>query len=346
MDSRECVRVALAGKSPDRVPCALGFFAQSLFGAKDADESFQTDVRFVEFAPPPGQNRFLQYLESLPPGVHMGSLSQLQTYHEWGYRPERAPSHAAPSLRAVADHVVRLLPRMTATRRYAHLGRQVERLHAQDVAVAGSPPHLGGQLFEAAWRMRGFPLFLQDLVKHPDLVDYLLDQLAALASESAQLLARAGVDILLLDDDVAAGKGLLMSPTMWRRFFKPRLARIIEAGRRCASDLIVFYHSDGDFTALLPDLVEIGVNVINPVAPDCMDAVAIRKEFGNRLAMWGTVGTAWTWDRGTPAQLRDEVRHRIENLGRGGLLLSPAYDLDFAPRANVEAFVQAVRDFG
>ncbi len=91
MDSRECVRVALAGKSPDRVPCALGFFAQSLFGAKDADESFQTDVRFVEFAPPPGQNRFLQYLESLPPGVHMGSLSQLQTYHEWGYRPERAP---------------------------------------------------------------------------------------------------------------------------------------------------------------------------------------------------------------------------------------------------------------
>ncbi|OFW59940.1 MAG: hypothetical protein A2133_05175 [Actinobacteria bacterium RBG_16_64_13] len=194
--------------------------------------------------------------------------------------------------------------------------------------------------------MRGFSLFMKDLFQRPELVDYLLDQLAALAVESAGLLADAGVDVLLLDDDVAGGHGLLISPEMWRRFFRPRLAQIIEVARRSAPDMIIFYHSDGDFTALLADLVEIGVNVINPVAPDCMDATAIRKTFGGRLAMWGTVGTAWAWDRGTPAQLREDVRRRIESLGRAGLLLSPAYDLDFAPRDNVAAFVQAVRDFG
>lgn len=346
MDSRERVRTALVGERPDRVPCALGFFPQSLFGSEDADELFQTDVRFVEFAPPPGQDRFLEYLESLPPGVRVGSRAQLQTYHEWGYRPERTATHAPRGLHALADHVTKLLPRMTATRRHSHLAQRVQQWHEQGVAVAGSPPHLGGELFEPAWRMRGFSLFMKDLLKRPDLVDYLLDQLAALAAESAELLAGAGADVLLLDDDVAAKHGLLISPQTWRRFFKPRLTRIIEAARRSAPDMIIFYHSDGDFSALLADLAEIGVNVINPVAPDCMDAAAIRKRFGGRLALWGTVGTAWAWDRGTPAQLREEVRCRIESLGRAGLLLSPAYDLDFSPRDNVAAFVQAARDFG
>jgi uroporphyrinogen decarboxylase len=346
MDPRERVLTALAGERHDRVPCALGFFPQALFGAEDADEYFGTDVRFVEFAPPPGQDRFLDYLESLPPGVHVGSSSQLRTYHEWGYRPERDPDGAPAGLRDVAERTSRLFSRLTDTRRHQHLRESVHRLHAQGVAVAGSPPHLGGELFESAWRLRGFELFMKDLVKRPELVEYLLDQLTTMAAESARLLAGAGVDVLLLDDDVAYKDGLLISPRMWRRFFKPRLAQIIEASRRVTPDLLVFYHSDGDFTALLADLVGIGIDVVNPVAPDCMDAVAIRKVFGSRLALWGTVGTAWTWDFGRPSQIRAEVRSRIDSLGGAGLLLSPAYDLDFAPRENVEAFVQAVRESG
>jgi uroporphyrinogen decarboxylase len=346
MDSRERVRTALAGGRPDRVPCALGFFPQALFDTEDADEYFGTDVRFVEFAPPPGQDRFLDYLESLPPGVHVGSSSQLRTYHEWGYRPERDQDGAPAGLRDVAERASRLFSRLTDPRRHQHLRESVQRLHAKGVAVAGSPPHLGGELFESAWRLRGFELFMKDLVKRPELVEYLLDQLTTMAAESARLLAGAGVDVLLLDDDVAYKDGLLISPRMWRRFFKPRLAQIIEAGRRVAPDLLVFYHSDGDFTALLADLVGIGINVVNPVAPDCMDAVAIRKVFGSRLALWGTVGTAWTWDVGRPSQIRAEVRSRIDSLGGAGLLLSPAYDLDFAPRGNVEAFVRAVRESG
>ena len=346
MDSRERVRTALTGKRPDRVPCALGFFTQSLFGSDDADELFQTDVRFVEFAPPLRQDRFLEYLGSLPPGVHVGSRAQLRTYHEWNYDPATPSTLAPVGIGALSARLARLLPQVTEPRRHAHLTERVRQLHAQGMAVAGAPPHLGGELFESAWRLRGFELFMQDLLESPDLVEYLLDQLAAMAAESAAVFAKAGVDVLLLDDDVARAGGLLISPGMWRRFFKPRLARIIEAGRREANDLLVFYHSDGDFSALLADLVEIGVDVVNPVAPDCMDAPAIRRAFGDRLAMWGTVGTAWMWDRGGPTQIREEVRSRIESLGGTGVLLSPAYDLDFALRENVTAFVQAVREFG
>jgi uroporphyrinogen decarboxylase len=145
---------------------------------------------------------------------------------------------------------------------------------------------------------------------------------------------------------VAYCGGLLISRKMWRRFFKPRMSQIIDAARSVAPDLLVFYHSDGDFTQLLPDLMELGINVVNPVAPDCMDAAAIRNRFGDHMALWGTVGTAMTWDLGTADQIREEVRLRIETLGRSGLLLSPAYDLDFTPGGNVTAFVEAVREFG
>ena len=346
MDSRERVRTALAGKRPDRVPCALGFFSQSLFGSDDADELFQTDVRFVEFAPPPGQDRFLKYLESRRRGYTWEAAHNCRPTTN-GATILRTPRPSAPpGLRALSARMSRLLPQITEPRRHAHLAELVRGLHARGVAVAGAPPHLGGELFESAWRLRGFELFMEDLLERPDLVEYLLDQVAAMAAESAGLLAKAGVDVLLLDDDVAHAGGLLISPGMWRRFFKPRLAQIIEAGRRVAPDLLVFYHSDGNFAALLADLVEIGVDVVNPVAPDCMDASAIRRTFGRRLALWGTVGTAWMWDHGSPSQVREEVRRRIESLGGAGLLLSPAYDLDYAPRENVAAFVQAVHDFG
>jgi uroporphyrinogen decarboxylase len=365
MDSRERVLTALRGGEPDRVPCALGFFGQSLYGVRDADEHFHTDVRFVDFAPPAGQDSFIEYLESLPTGVHVGSRAQLRTYLEWGYHPEvpagrygaggdrdaaAASSAAGSGLGAVAARVSGLLPRVIDRRRHAHLEAEVERLHARGLAVAGSPPHLGGELFESAWRLRGFELFMKDLVKRPDLVGYLLDQLTTMAAESARILAGAGVDVLILDDDVAYNRGLLISPAMWRRFFKPRLAAIIVAARAPAasgpSGPLVLYHSDGDFTAILDELVEIGIDAVNPIASDCMDAVAIRRRFGERLTLWGTVGTAWTWDHGSAGQMREEVRTRIAALGRAGLLLCPAYDLDFAPRSNVAAFVEAVPEFG
>jgi uroporphyrinogen decarboxylase len=325
---------------------AFGFFAQTFDGLGDIDEHYGSDVRYVKFSPPRGQNDFLRYLGGLPDHVHVGSLDQLRTYFEWGYFPERGPQRPMSGVGSLAELVECVLPDLTSADRHVGLKEQVERWHQQGLAVAGSPPHLGGELFETAWRLRGFEQFLVDLVERPQLANYLLDQLTSMMAQNAAILAQAGVDILLLDDDVAMPTGLMIGPTLWRTFFKPRLARIIRLAREVAPGLIVFYHSDGDFSALLGDLIEIGVNVVNPVQPDCMNAHAIRRAFGPKLALWGTVGTAWTWDHGSPDQIRAEVRERIRLLGPGGLLLAPAYDLDYAPRANVEAFVETVLAFG
>ena len=94
------------------------------------------------------------------------------------------------------------------------------------------------------------------------------------------------------------------------------------------------------------DLMDIGVNAINPKQPDCMDAAAIKREFGDKLAMWGTVGSSRLWDWGTPDQIRAEVQRRFQELGPAGLLLAPAYDIDYAPFENIVAFVEAVEEFG
>jgi len=346
--ARERVRLALTCQRPDRVPKALGFFPQSLsqIAPTEPEDYFDLDIRYVEFEPPPVQEGFLRYLDGLPRDIHVGTLPQLETYHEWGYRPERGPARPLSHAETVAEIAEFTFPDLTDPRRYAGLAAQVGRWHQRGAAVAGSPPHLGGELFETAWRLRGFDNFMVDLVARKPLAHYLLDQLTALLIHNVLILAQAGIDVLLLDDDVAMPTDLMISPATWREFFKPRLARVIQLGRAVAPDLLVFYHSDGNFTRLVPDLVEIGVNAINPVQPDCMDALAIKGEFGDQLALWGTVGTATLWDCGTPDQIRDEVRKRIETLGPEGLLLAPAYDVDFAPFENIVAFCEAVDEFG
>jgi len=349
MNSRERVRLALTCQTPDRIPMALAFWEESLpaIAPMTPTEHFGLDVRFVEFEPPAGQEDFLRYLRGLPADVHVGNLAQLRSYHAWNYHPERGHAEGSPlsAVQTVEELLHYRLPELSDPRRHAGLARQVERWHSQGWAVAGSPPHLGGELFETAYRLRGFENFLADLRLRPDLAEYLLDQLTGLTLHNAAILARAGVDILLLDDDVAMPTGLILSPAAWRRFFKPRLADVIRLARAVAQDLLIFYHSDGDFTAIVPDLVEIGVNVINPLQPDCMDALAIKRRFGDRLALWGAVGTAGLWQHGTAADIRAEVRLRIETLGPAGLLLSPAYDLDYAPFENIVAFVEAAREW-
>lgn len=348
MTPRERVRAALTCEQPDRIPKALGFFPQTFpeIAPVAPEDHFNLDVCFAEFDRPVTQADFQVYLDGLPPNVHMGSRAQLQNYFEWEYHPERGEKRPLSHVRSAVELIEYALPDLADPARYAGLSERVARWHEQGLAVAGGPPHLGGELFETAWRLRGFNNFLVDLFKRRDLADYLLDQLTAMTIHSVLILARAGVDILLLDDDVAMPDRMIISPGTWREHFKGRLAEVIRLAREVSPEILVFYHCDGNFTAIVSDLAEIGVNVINPIQPDCMDAASLKRDFGDRLALWGTVGTAWQWDFGTPEEIRAQVKHRIDILGPAGLLLSPAYDLDFTPFGNITAFVEAVDEFG
>jgi len=108
----------------------------------------------------------------------------------------------------------------------------------------------------------------------------------------------------------------------------------------------VAYHSDGTLYPILPDLIEIGLDVLNPIQPACMDPARVKKEFGDRLCFWGSIDEQYTLPFGTPEQVRSEVADRLESLGRsGGLILGPTHHVQLdTPLENFWAMVHAITE--
>jgi uroporphyrinogen decarboxylase len=351
MLSRERILIAMDGGKPDRVPCALGFYRVDMARLAPPGEHWQEllDVQYVKFPISPEERELSLIARPYSGDTRLGNVSQVTTYTRWKYRPQN-PDHRNPLSLVHSLGELRDFPFPDTSNPYQvkDLGRQVEQLHERGQAAGGNLPHLGGELFEAAWRLRGLENFLIDLVKRPDWAHYLLDRLTDMAKRNAGALAQAGIDVLSLDDDIGMPCTMMISPDTWRTFFKARLETIIRAAREIQPELRVLFHSDGYFEPIVGDLMEIGVNAINPLQPEHMDAVSIRKRYGKKLALWGTVGSQTAFSFNTPEQIRREVRLRVETLGRAGLILCPAYDIDEPdiPRENIAAFLRAVREYG
>lgn len=351
ISSRERLLTALDGYTPDRVPCALSFCHVDL-GTPAPSGAYRddlVDVQFIQTPVSPKEQALAERVSNLPFDTRLGSPEQVLTYKRWDYHPE-APNQRNPlaNARTLDDLRAYPFPDVSGAYDVDRLSAEVAAWHARGLGVGGNLPHLGGELFESAWRLRGLETFLLDLLRRPDWADYLLDRLTALARRYAQTLATAGVDVLALDDDVGMAGTMFVSPALWRRFFKPRMAEIIRTARAIRADLRVLYHSDGNIEPILADLMEIGVNAVNPVQPEYMDAQRVRRRYGPRLALWGTIGRQTTFSCASPEEIREEVKRRIEALGRAGLVLCPAYDIDEPdiPWQNVAAFLDAVRHFG
>jgi len=203
-------------------------------------------------------------------------------------------------------------------------------------------------IFEVAWYMRSMELLLMDFVDNPEFADTLLDRITAKREAQAALYTELGVDLICLGDDVGTQQGMLMSLPMWRRWLKPRLARVIAAAKRVRPDVLINYHSDGNMGAVIPELIEIGVDILNPVQPECLDPIELKRSYGERLSFWGTIGIQHTLPFGTPQEVREEVRTRIETVGAGGgLLIGPTHIVEpEVPLENIVAMVEAVKEYG
>jgi uroporphyrinogen decarboxylase len=307
------------------------------------------DVGFVHFSPAPEERELARLAAPHDGDTRLGTTSQVAGYTRWKYRPQDPPRSNPLALARTLDDLERFpFPEVAGPYEQKGLARQARHLHDRGLAAGGNLPHLGGELFEAAWRLRGLENFLLDLIQRPDWAHFLISRLAEHARRNAVTLALAGIDLLALDDDVGIPGTMMISPKMWRTFFKPHMAEIIRAAKAARPELRILYHSDGFFEPILDDLIEIGVNAINPLQPEYMDAAAIRRRFGPRLALWGTVGRQTTFSRATPEEIRAEVRLRVEGLGRAGLILCPAYDIDEPdiPWQNIAAFLEAAREAG
>lgn len=210
----------------------------------------------------------------------------------------------------------------------------------------------GGNLFEWASYLRRMDNFLLDLIAEPADAEALLDKLVELhLANLDRLLPVVGdhVDLIQLGDDLGMENGTIFSPQMFRELFKPRYRMIIERIKKLSPNMIVFLHSCGSIYDILPDLIEVGVEVINPVQIGAknMEPARLKSEFGRDVTFWGGgCDTQHVLATATPQEVRDHVRRNIETFAPGGgYVFNQVHNiLSEVPPANVVAMYEAAME--
>ncbi|MGE5358695.1 MAG: uroporphyrinogen decarboxylase family protein [Bacteroidales bacterium] len=198
-------------------------------------------------------------------------------------------------------------------------------------------------VFEAAWYLRGFDQLFVDMMTARDYVHALMDKVMRFPLVAGRKFAEMGADMVWFGDDVSMQRGMMMSVAMWREFLRPRYERLFAEVKRVNPAVKTAYHCCGDCAAILDDLIDIGLDVLNPVQPLAIDPFAIKKRYGARLALFGGLCVQRVLPRGTPDEVRQSVAHLKSECGRGGgYILAPAHHIQAdTPSANIEAFYDA-----
>jgi len=345
------VLTALGRKQPDRVPAVLydeliGYvpdvakMLKEKCGTKIPLEYFRFDITSFNLNPSRKPQDFSKYL----------SADENTVIDEWGvgwksgrHMHYKEILHPMKNLSA-GEIRVYPFPDLDAEYRYDGVRERIAAIQAKGLATAFFP----GSIFETAWYLRDMEQLYADIMTAPEVADHLLDRITEIVAGSAARLASANLDLLILGDDIAMQTGMMMSLDMWRTVFKPRLMKVIRAAKEVKPDILVFYHSDGKVWDAIPDLIDAGVDVLNPVQPECMDPAEVKRVFGDRLSFFGTISVQRTMPFGKPADVRAEVKLRMETIGKGGgLLLAPSHVLQpDTPWENIMAFFDAVEEFG
>ena len=184
--------------------------------------------------------------------------------------------------------------------------------------------------FEMYWRLRGMELAMLDIAEDPGFAGEMLKRCADFALELSKAATQQfALDWLWTGDDVSSQFSMLMSPGTWRKLIKPHLARVVAVGK--ARGLWVAYHCCGALRPIIPDLIEIGIDVLNPVQCNCpgMDPLELKAEFGKQLAFMGGVDTQGLLPTGTVTEVRRATARLIEGMSGdgGGYILAASHTI-------------------
>lgn len=352
MNSLERVNAVLRREIPDRLPVEfrltpppLEAFARRT-GAKDYEEYYELDVRNVYFSRPTEMADFSSYYpEGIPPLVNPVGWE----VGEWGVGQVPGSElhfihieHPMKNLTSLAELKEYPFPDLTRPERHSHLEAGVAALHERGLFVIG---FMEWTIFEIAWHMRGMDNLFSDMAFEPEFARCLLDKITETRCFQAKRYAESGVDLIKIGDDLGTQRSMLISPKQYREWLKPCHAAVIASARSVRPDLHVCYHSDGNCLDIIPDLIEIGVTVLNPVQPECLDIAEVKREFGKDLIFLGGIGTQTTMPFETAPQVYETVRRTIDILGPTGYFPCPTHVLEpEVPWENVEAYIRAARE--
>ena len=229
---------------------------------------------------------------------------------------------------------------------------QTQQLHKEGeyaiVGSMGSP----GNIFEQSWYLRGMTEFFMDLVDNKEFAHALMSKITEIRKQNAELFLREVgeyLDVFQLADDLAMQNGPYMSPDLYREMIKPYQIELFQFVKS-RTPAKIYYHSCGSITRLLDDLIEVGVDILNPVqvTAENMETDQLKQRFGKSLSFWGAIDTTEILPNGTSDDVRSEVRRVIHDLAPGGgFVLSSVHNLQpDIPPDNILAMFDAAMQYG
>lgn len=361
MKHRDRVLMALHHERPDRCPMQISFtpeFADRLRAELQSQEDSHFDRQHMH-NPHGGGNTYV--LErAIDEDLLLTSVGWANSYYqegdsyidEWGVGWRAHPYTTPFGVGHYTEMVIHPLADDSAIDRYTPPDPLRPELYTDAERVVRE---YGGEywivgvtvttMFETAWALRGYEQMLIDLLVDQDLADRILEIPYRYHLAAAQKLVELGVDMIWIGDDIGTQRAMLMAPDTWRTLLKPRVANFIATLKHINPSVKIAYHSDGVITPIIPDLIEIGLDVLNPIQPACMDPAEIKRKFGDHLCFWGSIDEQHTLPFGTPQDVADEVCTRLHTLGKdGGLILGPTHHVQLdTPMANFWAMVNTIK---
>ncbi len=375
MTHRERVLAALKHKAPDRVPLDLGATGATTITVK-AHQRLRAHLGLP--AEPPAvicstrsgtvlpDEAILRRFDIDARPLRLGSalgrperkISENTSVDEWGVTWARhAGTHyinsdgpfchfADPTLQDLAEFD---WPDPADSGRFQGLRERAKNLHeATDYAVILN--FNVGPVHQCQY-LRGYATWLEDLLLRPTFAEALIDRITDIFIQIAnRALEEAGdyVDLVMYGDDIATQNATLFRPDLYRKMIKPRHKAIADAVKRHRKPIL--YHSCGSVSALIRNLIEVGIDALNPVQVSAvdMDSDRLKREFGSELAFWGAIDTHRVLPTGTPAQVREEVKRRIDHLHEnGGYVLCAVHNIQpEVPPENIVAMYEAALEYG
>lgn len=199
--------------------------------------------------------------------------------------------------------------------------------------------------------MRGYDHWLMDLAAEPALAEYYMDRILEIWLAEARAMIQAvedTADVVIYADDIAFQNGPMVSDEMYRRYLQPRQKRVFDL--MAASEMKSLYHSCGSITSLIPHLVDMGVDALNPVqvsAEGMGNTASLKETWGDQVTFWGGIDTHYVMPRGSVEEVQEEVHRRLDDLaGNGGYVLATVHDIQAeVPPENVRALFQAADEW-
>ena len=279
--------------------------------------------------------------EELPEGTtldgHGVAMVPSGFFHFWGYI---SPLRNAQSLSEIENYPLDDMAKWDDS----HMAAEVAAAHADGKVTTA----FLGHMYESAWQIRGYEEFLMDTIERPEWAECLLERLFEQNMIRAEAVAKAGVMYVKTGDDVANQNALMFNKPTWEKLIHSRWAKIWQRVHVLNADAKIWYHTDGNCLDIVDEMVDAGLDVLNPIQPECLDIDEIHRRYKGKLSFDGGMGTQSTMPWGTPAEVRARVKELIDKYGReGGLLISPTHVLEpEVPLENIDAFADACREYG